>query len=235
MSFLTRSILLFTTCLHLTVFAQPSKIINNKDSYNIMFGASWTMLDDDGSAYNPFNFSNYHSLFYPSRAFFDKYIYQGWSVEVAGAYSKYNPLKMVNDSMGINGSVFSFDAHMKYSFYKLLGSGAIDPYIGAGFGVTARTLDARNTAKAFSPTLNVTLGMNLWVAKNFGFQVQAAGKIGMTDFFKTSDYIQYTAGFVVRIDKPDGSKSDFGKSKYNIKKKHSKIKIKGGNKKPKES
>jgi len=83
--------------------------------------------------------------------------------------------------------------------------------------------------------MNVTLGMNLWVAQNFGFQFQAAGKLGLTDFFETSDYIQYTAGIVVRIDKPDGSKSDFGKSKYNVKKKHGKIKIKGGNKKPKES
>jgi len=235
MSFLTRSFLLFALCLHVAVLAQPSKIINNKDSYNIMFGASWVILDDDGLGTNPFNFGQYHSLLYPTRAFFDKYIYQGWSVEGAGAFSKYNPEKLVNDSLNITGSLFSFDANIKYSAYKLLGSGLIDPYLGFGLGATVRTLDPRNTAKAFSPTMNVTLGVNLWVSGNFGFQFQSAGKFGLTDFFKTSDYFQHTAGIVVRINKADGSKSDFGKSKYNIKKKHSKIKIKGGGKKPKES
>ena len=29
-------------------FAQPNKMITNKDNYNWMFGASWMLLDDDG-------------------------------------------------------------------------------------------------------------------------------------------------------------------------------------------
>ena len=33
-----------------TVFAQPEKAISNKDTYNWMFGASWTLTDDDGDA-----------------------------------------------------------------------------------------------------------------------------------------------------------------------------------------
>ncbi len=235
MSYLVRSILVVSLFLNHFVWAQPSKIINNKDSYNIMFGTSWVMLDDDGLGVNPFNFGQFHSLLFPTRVFFDKYIYQGWSVEGAGAFSKYDPEKLVNDSLGINGSLFSFDANIKYSAYKLLGSGVIDPYIGLGLGATVRSLDTRNTAKAFSPTANVTLGINLWVSNNFGFQLQSAGKFGLTDFFKTSDYFQHTAGIVIRIEKADGSKSDFGKSKYNVKKKHGKIKIKGGGKKPKES
>jgi hypothetical protein len=85
MSYLTRSFLLFILCFHLQLWAQPSKIINNSDSYNAMFGASWVILDDDGIGTNPFNFGQYHSLLYPTRAFFDKYLYQGWSVEGAGS------------------------------------------------------------------------------------------------------------------------------------------------------
>jgi hypothetical protein len=233
MSYFTRFILFLSLCFQLQFWAQPSKIINNKDSYNIMFGASWVMLDDDGLGANPFNFGQYHSLLFPTRVFFDKYIYQGWSVEGAGAFTKYNPEKLVNDSLNITGSLFSIDANIKYSAYKLLGSGAIDPYVGLGAGVTFRSLDARNTAKTFSPTINVSLGLNLWVSNNLGFQVQTAAKLGLTDFFKTSDYFQHTAGIVIRIEKGDGSKSDFGKSKYSIKKKHGKIK--GGGKKQKES
>lgn len=228
-----RFIFFFALFFHQQLWAQPSKIINNKDSYNIMFGASWVMLDDDGIGANPFNFGQYHSLLFPSRAFFDKYIYQGWSIEGAGAFSKYDPEKLVNDSINITGILFSIDANIKYSAYKLLGSGAIDPYIGFGAGATFRSLDARNTAKSFSPTLNLTLGVNLWVSNNFGFQVQSAAKLGLTDFFKASDYFQHTAGIVIRIEKGDGSKSDFGKSKYSVKKKHGKIK--GGGKKTKQA
>ncbi len=226
---LMRLISLFLTIIILSksanVLAQPTKSITNQDTYNMMFGLSWAMLDDDGSAFSPFNFGNYHYQYYPTRAFFDKFIYDAWSAEVVGTYHRYNPLKLVNDSLGITGSMFSFDAHMKYSFYKYVGKGFFEPYMGMGLGLTTRTSDPRNTAKAFSPTLNVALGVNLWISNHVGLQFQSVGKIGVTDFFKTSDYIQHSAGLVVRIDKPDGSKSDFNKSKYKIKKSRTKIKI----------
>lgn len=233
MSILTRFILLLTLCLNLNVIAQPSKIINNRDSYNIMFGASWALLDDDGNGKNPFAFDQFHTMFFPTRAFFDKHLYMGWSVEGAGAFTKYNPEKLVNDSIGISGSLFSLDANMKYSFYQFVGRGWLDPYISAGIGVTSRTSDPRNTAKPFTPTLNVGVGVNLWVSNSFGLQLQSSAKFGMLDF-KTSNYMQHTAGFVVRIEKPDGSKSDFNRSKYSVRGKHKKIKIRGG-KKTKES
>jgi len=223
LTLLTSILLLFTFP---KVMAQPTKSLTNQDNYNMMFGLSWAMLDDDGDAFKPFNFGNYHYLVYPTRAFFDKYIYDGWSAEVVGTYHRYDPLKLVNDSLGITGSMFSLDAHMKYSLYKYVGKGFFEPYFGAGLGLTTRTSDPRNTAKSFSPTLNVALGMNLWVTNNVGLQFQTVGKIGVVDFLKTSDYIQHSAGLVVRIDKPDGSKSDFNKSKYKIKKSRTKIKIK---------
>ncbi|MEN9303428.1 MAG: hypothetical protein RL264_1857 [Bacteroidota bacterium] len=209
-----------------TLIAQPTKSLTNQDSYNIMFGASWSFIDDDGQALQPFNVSQYIGSYYPTRFFFDKYIYNGWSAEMAFSFNKYNPQKFVNDSIGVEGSMVAIDLQMKYSFYKLLGSGFFDPYIGMGLGLTTRTPSPLNTAKSLSPTLNLTVGSNFWLGNNFGVQFQAAGKFGTTDFFKTSNYLQYTAGIVIRLDKSDGSKSNFHKSKYKIKKNHTKIKIK---------
>jgi len=230
MKFFSLIVLAFLLFLSSTGFAQPSKMLNNRDNYNIMFGASWSVLDDDGNGTNPFAFDQWHTMLYPTRAFFDKYIYSGWSAEIAGSYQKYNPAKLVNDSLNISGSLFALDAHIKYSPYQFLGRGWFEPYASAGFGFTNRTSDPRNTAKPFCPTLNLSVGMNFWLGNNFGIQLQSSAKFGTLDFFKTSNYMQHSAGFVIRLDKPSDAKSDFNKSKYKIKKSHTKIKIKKGKK-----
>ena len=82
------SLLLFNTA-----FAQPEKAISNKDTYSWMFGASWTLTDDDGESFNPFLFENLHGHLFPTQLSIDKYIYNGWSVEFIMTYSKYNPEK----------------------------------------------------------------------------------------------------------------------------------------------
>jgi hypothetical protein len=214
--------------------AQPNKMITNKDNYNLMFGASWMMLDDDGAQTNPFNFSQYHSAPYPSRAFVDKYIYNGWSIEGSLCFQKYDNSKLVNDSIGVDGSLFGFDVHSKYSFYKLAGSSWIDPYVFAGGGLTSRITDERNTAKAMSINANIGGGINFWVSNNIGIQLQSIAKFSLNDFMGPSNYMAHTAGVVVRLEKSNGGGNDFAKSKYKIRKSR-KIKMPKGNKKGSES
>ena len=122
--------------------------------------------------------------------------------------------------------MISTDFSLKYSFYKQLGRGIIDPYIGAGVGATLRTSDKRNTAKSLSPTANFTVGSTFWMSSNLGLQIQGTLKLGLTDFFKSSDYMQYSVGLTYRIPKTDGYKSDFEKSKYKISRHRTRIKVK---------
>jgi hypothetical protein len=226
---------LFFLLLNSLAFAQPNKIITNKDNYNWMLGASWMMLDDDGVETNPFNFSQYHSAPYPTRFFVDKYIYNGWSVEGSICFQKYDSTKYVNDSLRINGNLFGFDVHSKYSFYKMLGRSWIDPYVFAGGGITSRQLDDRNTAKAMSINANIGGGINFWVAYNIGIQIQSVAKFSLNDFMGPSNYMAHTAGIVVRLEKSNGEGNDFAKSKYKVKKSRSKIKVPKDKKKQKES
>lgn len=217
-------------------FAQPNKMITNKDNYNWMFGASWMLLDDDGIETNPFNFDQYHSAVFPTRFFADKYIYNGWSFQAGLGFQKYDSTRIVNDSIGINGRLIAIDADLKYSFYKTLGRNLIDPYIFVGGGITTREIEARNTAKAMSVNGNVGAGVNLWVSNNIGIQLQSVAKFSLTDLKGTSSYMAHTAGVVVRLEKSNGGGTgEFSKSKYKVKKSRTKIKVPKGGKKQKES
>lgn len=205
------------------VKAQPTKFITNKDSYSWMFGLSWVLTDDDGDAYNPFSVQNLHTHLFPSKITLDKYIYNGFSTEALIAYSKYNPEKITNTQLGISGSLFSIDFHGKYSFYKLLNSGILDPYIVTGLGVSVRN-NEDTKAQALSPTLNLGLGLNFWITQNIGIQLNSTAKIGMIDFFESSDYMQHSVGIVGRFESLKGSDNSFSKSKYKISKRRKKIK-----------
>lgn len=228
MKILSISILLFFGFFE-SLFAQPTKKITNRDNYAWQFGASWLLTDDDGYEINPFSSSKLQNTPFPTRIFVDKFIYNGWSVDGAIGYQKYDPTKLVNDSLNITGSMISTDFSLKYSFYKQLGRGIVDPYLGAGAGITMRTSDSRNTAKTFSPTCNFTLGCTFWMSSKLGFQAQGTMKFGLTDLFKSSDYLQYSIGLTYRIEKTDGYKSDFDKSKYKITHHRTKIKVKKKN------
>lgn len=234
MPLIIRLTLLFTL-VNCHLMAQPGKMITNRDNYNFMLGASWILLDDDGVETNPINFSQYHSLPFPTRFFIDKYLYNGWSVEGSISYQKYDSTKYTNDSLGINGNLFSLDGHSKYSFYKLLGRKWIDPYVLAGAGITTRQLDERNTAKGFSISANVGAGVNFWFSENAGIQLQSLAKFSLNDLMGSSNYILHSAGVVVRLHKPNGNKSTFAKSRYKIKKSRAKINVPKNQKRKKDS
>jgi hypothetical protein len=208
-----------------TAFAQPDKMITNRDNYFWQFGLAWTTTDDDGKELNPMPFDQLHGLPFPSRLYVDRYIYNGWSTEAVLGAQTYKPERKVNDSIGVNGFIGYFDAALKYSFYKQLGRGAIDPYLGAGLGFSLRSADPKQSAPLLSPTINLSAGCTFWLSKQIGLQAQGVYKFGLVDIFGSSSYTQYSLGFVYRIEKTDGYKSDFHKPKYKLPRKPSRIKI----------
>jgi hypothetical protein len=209
----------FVACL----YSQPTKTITNQDSYSWMFGASWVLTDDDGQAFNPFLVQNLHSHLYPSKISVDKYIYNGWSAEAVLAYSVYNPEKITNEQEGISGSMFSMDFHSKYSFYKLLNSGPVDPFAIGGIGLSMRN-NNDELARPVSLTLNLGIGINFWISKHIGIQLCSTAKVGVIDFFKSSDYMQHSLGIVARFEDLKSEDNTFTKSRYKIDKKRKKIK-----------
>ncbi len=203
--------------------AQPTKSVTNKDSYNWLFGLSWVMTDDDGQALNPFLVQDLHTHFFPTQVTADKYFYNGWSGEAVLTYSVYNSQKKTNGETGIEGSMFSMDFHSKYSLYKLLKQGAIDPFAIGGIGLSMRDNNDVQ-ARPVSLTLNIGGGINFWISNHIGIQLRSTAKVGVIDFFKKSDYMQHSIGVVVRFETLKGESDEFSKSKYKISKKRKKIK-----------
>jgi hypothetical protein len=208
-----------------TALAQPDKMITNRDNYFWQFGLAWTTTDDDGQELNPMPFDQLHGLPFPSRLYVDRYIYNGWSAEAVLGAQTYKPERKVNDSIGVNGFIGYFDAALKYSFYKQLGRGAIDPYLGAGLGFSLRSSDPKQSAPLLSPTFNLSAGCTFWLSKQIGLQAQGIYKFGLVDILGSASYAQYSLGLVYRIEKTDGYKSDFHKPKYKLPRKPSRIKI----------
>ena len=216
---------LFFVLMQATALAQPDKMITNRDNYFWQFGLAWTTTDDDGQELNPMPFDQLHGLPFPSRLYVDRYIYNGWSAEGVLGAQTYKPERKVNDSIGVNGFVGYFDVALKYSFYKQLGRGAIDPYLGAGLGFSLRSADPKQSAPLLTPTVNLSAGCTFWLSKQIGLQAQGVYKFGLVDILGSSSYTQYSLGLVYRIEKTDGYKSDFHKPKYKLPRKPSRIKI----------
>jgi hypothetical protein len=162
---------------------------------------------------------------FPSRLYIDRYIYNGWSAEAVLGAQTYKPERIVNDSTGVNGLIGYFDVALKYSFYKQLGRGAIDPYLGTGMGFSLRSSDPKQSAPLLTPTVNFSAGCTFWLSKQIGLQAQGVYKFGLVDILGSASYAQYSLGLVYRIDKTDGYKSDFHKSKYKLPRKPSRIKV----------
>ena len=208
-----------------SVFAQPDKMITNRDNYFWQFGLAWTTTDDDGQELNPMPIDQLHGLPFPSRLYVDRYIYNGWSAEAVLGAQTYQADRMVNDSIGVTGFIGYFDAALKYSFYKQLGRGAIDPYLSSGLGFSLRSADPKQSAPLLTPTVNLSAGCTFWLSKQIGLQAQGVYKFGLVDILGSSSYAQYSLGLVYRIEKTDGYKSDFHKPKYKLPRKPSRIKV----------
>jgi len=184
-----------------SLFAQPSIAFRNKDPYWIMLGVSWnTVNDNEEHLPNLLDVTgSWNSLFYPARVSFDKHVKKGWSWEAMASFNQYKPNKIVNDLTGRSGIFFAADFHVKHSFARRFNSTVLDPFVGAGLGITYRTL----VTPPITPTANLALGANIWVSNQVGIQLQMIGKLalGADIYTGPNDYVQYTAGLVYRKEK----------------------------------
>lgn len=209
--------------------AQPISWMGETKPYRWQFGLGWNVVDDDGRGFcQTFDYKEVWNVpVFPSRVMADRYLKKGMSIELAGTFNQYKASKRINDTTGLSGNFLAIDANFKYSFYNMIGTTWFDPYVSAGVGITNRTVYS-------SPLLlhsQLNGGVNFWLFKGFGIQLQASGKLALTggEFLGKNDYLQYTAGIVYRTGGFNG-KDDFQKKQYRWTKKKEKYKSnkKGG-------
>ena len=211
--------------------AQPYKTIKPYAPYKWMIGVSWTAIDDDGRKIDGlFDYAtSLNYLPYPTRVSLDRYFRYGWSAEASATYMTYLPGKLVQDTIGLAGLLFSFDVNGKYSFYTKYAPRArwIEPYLTFGVGYTYRSnaLVAQHV-----PTLNLGLGLNFWFTKNIGIQLNSSGKFGIYPGFWDShtSYFQHSAGIVFRFKSKSNNNNDFHRPKNKWTKENRRYKQKGG-------
>jgi len=221
-----RSLFFLLLVMPLVAIGQGYKTRNNANPYKYMFGMGWSIWDNDGNPGAVGAFDQMQAEVFPSRLFADYYFYKGWSGEAALSFVRYKGKRYVNEQLNVKGSMFAFDANLKYSFYGLLGKGLIDPYIIAGLGASIQNSND-TMAPSFYPTLNLGAGINFWINNAIGIQLQSTGKIGLTsDFFGSADYLQHSIGVVVRLESISrGGEGEFKKEKLKLDMKKRKIKL----------
>lgn len=211
-----------------TLFAQPLWWMGQKKPYKWQFGLGWNAVDDDGRTFcQPFDVKQSWNLpVFPSRIMADRYLGKGFSIEFAGAYNNYLPTKLINDTVGLSGTFISTDLNAKLSFYQLIGNGWLDPYVSLGIGATDRM---SMYPKTFLSNANVAIGVNFWVWRNWGIQLQTSAKVGITSGFpnSNSNYMQHSAGIMYKIVGRENFHSSPNKRRYKWTKSN---KYKGGKK-----
>jgi hypothetical protein len=186
--------------------AQPHKLNNFSNPYKNIYGLSWSIINDneDSIAYLFDTKRCWNGFFFPSRISYDKYIGYGWSFEGSLSYNKYKPGKLVNDTATVGGSCLALDANMHLNLNRYARGQTFDPFLVGGLGFTYRTKKPPGAEepiqKKYTPTLNLALGTNIWVAGNIGIQLQMLGKLSLAkEFIKTkNNYVQYTVGLVYK-------------------------------------
>lgn len=184
-----------------SLLAQPLRWMGQKKPYKWQFGISWNAVDDDGRNFcQPFDVKqSWNYPVFPSRLMIDRYLKKGLSIEFAGAYNNYQSGKLINDTVGLSGTFISIDLNAKFSFYQLLSPMKwLDPYASLGLGATDRQ---SMYPKTFVPTANAAIGVNFWVYKNWGIQLQTSAKFGIAgNFYATNtNYLQHSLGFVYKV------------------------------------
>ena len=219
-----RSICLVFVLVSFGAIAQPEKNLTNKDKYDYMFGMSYVT---SGYLFNKNYADPFQNTNTSGRLFFDRLLYDAWSIEGALAYESIAlyPFKDSDTTFRFDSlSRYTFDVSSKYSLARTIRSSFFDPYFLMGGGVTLH--------KSFGLNANVGFGLNLWLTGNFGVQGQAMLKMPVSSNFINLAYLQSNFGIVVRFSKPEIPADDFGKRRYKISKKRKRIKI---NKRKKES
>jgi len=170
-------------------------------------GVGWNIVDDNGSPGRIFTVSEaWNMLSYPSSIRVEKDYKDGFSFIFMGSYNKYSGAKIINSETGVTSTFMAFDLGAKYNFMNLYNINqewfnfphdVFDIYSALSLGVTMR-----NTAKiGTAGTINVGFGMNAFIYKGWGINLDAQGKFGFTDGFWSTpaNYTQYSFGIIKKF------------------------------------
>jgi OOP family OmpA-OmpF porin len=123
-----------------------------------------------------------------SRISAEKYLAEGFSLQLAGSFNKIESMITENDSDFL---YLAIDANVKYDLNNLIGETAwFDPYVYLGGGYTS----VDNSGEAM---LNGGLGFNTWFSDNIGFNFQTGTKKGFTS--KVKAHYQTSIGLVIKF------------------------------------
>lgn len=181
--------------------------------YTWMIGLGWSIVDNDGRSHSHILDVKGAWLMhpYPSHLFVDRYLKQGFSLELAASFNQFNGKKMVNQAYP-TGMMFSADLTTRYSFYKFLQPMRwFDPYIGIGVGATS----INTGASSLYFTGNGVVGTNFWFGR-FGIRLQGTIKFGLVShiYYNNTNYLHYTASLLYKFKKKDKRDNSFHKQQH---------------------
>lgn len=210
---LHRILLLFCLIFQLSVsYGQPLGYGPKPKPYIWMVGVSWDAVVDHGRDFcQPFDVNqSWNYEVFPTRIMLDRYLKNGLSVEFSGAYANYRAGKLINGETNRSGMFLSFDLNCKYSFFNLIRPNWLDPYTSLGVGFTQRTA----MEVPFALTGNIAFGVNFYIYKGLGIQLQTSGKFGITGYNDGTSYFQHTAGLVYKFTPKKRQSNEFSKKRY---------------------
>ncbi len=123
-----------------------------------------------------------------SRISVDRYLNDGFSLQLAGSLDKIETFRAEND---MDELYWAIDANVKYDLNNLFGDTAwFDPYVYLGGGYA-------KLGDLGEGTLNAGVGFNTWFNENLGLNFQSGAKKEFAD--KVQDHFQHSIGLVFKF------------------------------------
>ncbi len=194
-----RSISLLLLALTAIHYGNAQTVIQRLKNTTLVFGLSEHIVIDNGKEYQfKFDTKNWQLTPFPSKIMAEAYLKKGWSINVEFAYTGYKANSVVDNVTQLKSNTFfSADINPRYHFETLfLHPSFFDPYLTAGYGYTYRS--AVNATQKSIGTTNLGLGMNFWIYKGFGLNLQSVGKFALKGGSK-SNYLHHSVGVVYRL------------------------------------
>lgn len=123
-----------------------------------------------------------------SRISVDRYLNDGFTLQLAGSLNKIEHFRTASD---MDELYWAIDASVKYDLNNLFGDTSwFDPYVYLGGGYA-------NLGDLGEGTLNAGVGFNTWFNENLGLNFQSGGKKEFSD--KVQDHFQHSIGLVFKF------------------------------------
>ncbi|WBX71481.1 OmpA family protein [Tenacibaculum retecalamus] len=133
-----------------------------------------------------------------SRVTVDKYLNDGFTLQLAGSLNKIETFRGENDTDEL---YWAIDANVKYDLNNLFGETSwFDPYVYLGGGYTngVNIADDNSTiVEGSEGMLNGGFGFNTWFNDNLGLNFQSGYKRGFSD--NVADHFQHSVGLVFKF------------------------------------